>query len=390
MLKMKILIATDNYYPNVNGASYFAQRHAYNLQQAGQTVLVIAPSREATNETFEYQGVKIFGVRSMPLERIRVAQPLVSARAIENAVKNFKPDIIHIQSHFAVSRHVAKVAKKLKIPIIGTNHFMPENLVHYLHMPQIMSETLKRTAWNYFLKTFNTLDAVTSPTQAAADLLKSIGLKKPVQVISNGIDLRIFKPENDGAYLKPKYGISNQPVLLFVGRLDKEKNLDLIINSLVKVVDKIPLKFVIAGTGAERDSLEALVKQLGLQANVIFAGFVPDADLPNLYALASCFIIAGTAELQSIVTMEAMATGMPVIAVKAMALPELVHDNANGFLFNPGDKEKITECLIKIFSNPDLRTKMSLRGLADIKIHDTFVVTEKFLSFYNQVRGGRL
>ncbi len=382
---MKIIIATDNYYPNVNGASYFTQRHAYQLKKAGHEVLVIAPSRKYSNEIFEHEGVTIFGIRSMPIERIRAPIPLITKHLVRRAIQNFKPDIIHIQSHFSIARKAARIGKELNIPVIGTNHFMPENLIHYLPIGNNLQNIAKKLAWKYFARVFNTLDGVTSPTHTAANLIKTAGIELSVNVISNGIDLNRFNASNDATYLKQRYAIPDVPVMLFVGRLDKEKNLDLILNALAKAVNQIAIHFVIAGTGAEREKLESQVAKLGLTKHVTFTGFVPDEDLPFLYATASCFIIAGTAELQSIVTMEAMATGLPIIGVNAMALPELIHDGENGLLFENGNSQQISEAILKIFQDKELREKMGKESLGIIKSHNINTITSKFISHYNEI-----
>jgi len=383
---MKVLIATDNYYPNVNGASYFAQRLAYYLKKHYHSVLVIAPSRSRHEETFEYDGVQVHGIPSMPLERIRVPFPIMAAISVEKAIKQFQPEIIHIQSHFAIGRNTVNTAKKLRIPIVGTNHFMPENLVHYFYAPKPVEMMIKNMGWAYSLKTLNRLDAVTSPTKIAAGLLETVGIKKPVAVISNGIDLQTFKPSNDGAYLAERYNIpAGKPVLLFVGRLDKEKFLDLVIRALAKVASQIPVTLVIAGVGAERNKLERLAADLNMQSNIIFTGFVPDEDLPNLYTLADCFIMAGTAELQSIATMEAMASGLPVLAVRAMALPELVRNGENGFLFEHGNINQMAEQIVMLLGDESLRQKMDQASLQIIQSHNIDRVIEEFEALYKEV-----
>ena len=382
---MRIIIANDNYYPNINGASYFAQRLAKGLIKAGHEVLVIAPSSCTHDEKFTLDSVNVFGVRSIPLERMRIARLWGVQEVIRRVVKEFQPDIIHIQSHFAISRKTAAIARELGIPVLGTNHFMPDNVIHYLPLPKSLVNRTKRIFWYFFLKTFNNLDTVTSPTHAAATCLLSIGLVKPVEVVSNGLDLEIFKASNDGRYLKSRYHLPDCPILLSVGRLDKEKKLDLVIRALELTISQIPIHLVIAGDGAERDNLKSLVSRLGLDSAVTFTGFVPDADLPNLYPLGDCFIMAGPFELQSLVTMEAMASGLPVVAVRALALPELVRDKENGFLYPDGDIEKLSAALKKIFSNQALRQKMSQKSQEYIKAHNIQKTIADFLALYNNL-----
>ena len=154
-----------------------------------------------------------------------------------------------------------------------------------------------------------------------------------------------------------------------MGRLDKEKNLDLVLRALGRLPRRIPIHFAIAGTGAQHDQLERLVDRLHLRDRVTMLGFVPNADLPALYRAAHCFVMAGTAELQSIATMEAMASGLPVLAADAMALPELVHDAENGYLFDRDDPEGLCVRMQALFTDEELRRRMAEASLALIQKH---------------------
>ena len=383
---MKILIVADNYYPNVNGSSYFTQRLAFYMKQRGHDVLVMTASRSLKHEPSSHDGVDIFGIRSYPLglfyKDFRFSLPIGIRRAVEKEIKKFGPDVIHIQDHFVISPKVQEVAKKMNIPMVGTNHFMPENLLHYLHLPPKVEKLAKNLAWAQFRKIYEHLGAVTTPTKTAAELLKEVKLTKPVMPVSNGVDLKKFHTGNDGEYLRKRYNLPNVPTLLYVGRLDKEKNLDAVLKSLPEVLKKAKLHFVIAGKGAETEKLKKIVAQHHLEKDVTFAGFVPDEDLPNLYKVADCFVIAGIAELQSLVTMEAMASGLPVIAVNAMALPELVWHGENGYLFELSDTKKLSEFLVEIFSKPDLRKKMGEKSLEIIQTHDIHKSMETFENLY--------
>lgn len=381
---MKILISTDTYYPNVNGASYFTQRLAFYLEQKGHDVLVIAPSRKFGHESFEHNGVTVFGIRSFPVpfyKKFRFALPIRIKKSIEEKIKEFSPDVVHLQGHFFISKIIFNAGKKLGIPIIGTNHFMPENLVPYSPFTEKFTDSVVRLEWNKFKKVFENVDVATTPTETAAEYLKKIGLKKPVMAVSCGIDLTKFRPGGNPDLLKKKYGIPvGVPVLLYVGRLDKEKNIDFILRSISS--EKINCHFVIVGIGDESENLKKLAKILRLEKSVTFTGFVPNENLPQIYDVGDCFVNASEAELQSIVTMEAMASGLPVVAVRAMALPELVHHGVNGYTFESGDVADFKRHLVEILSNKELKNKMSQASLEIIKDHDINKTIEKFEMIY--------
>jgi glycosyltransferase involved in cell wall biosynthesis len=385
---MKILIATDNYLPNINGAAVFAHRLALNLQKHGHEVLMIAPP-EAYHSRYETkQGVPMFGPRSYPLPvkpPFWHAQPFIRT-VVEHAVKKFNPDVMHLQSHFAICRASMRAAKKFNIPVLGTNHFMPENLTPHLHLPKPLELKLNRWAWDYLLTTFRQLDLATAPSKAAVGLLRSIGYTGPAEVASNGIDLGIFKPRSDVARIREHYGIPNKPILMFTGRLDGEKNIDVMIKALAQARKRVDVHGVIVGGGVLRPSLEQLASALGIMEHVTFTGFVPEEHLAEIFSVGDCFMMPGTAELQSIATMEAMASGQAVILADAVALPELL--DGNGFMFKPGDVQEAAGYIERIFGDPALLAQLKARSLETIKRHDIGQIIQLFESLYRRIIEG--
>ncbi|MGB8657227.1 MAG: glycosyltransferase [Candidatus Zixiibacteriota bacterium] len=385
---MKIIIATDNYYPHINGASLFAQRLAFHLKKQGHSVLVIAPSLTTHSEFSTTNGIRIFGIRSVPIlmyRGFRVSLPFFMKKRMEEIIQEFDPDIIHFQGHFYISKAVLSIAQKLKIPTLGTNHFMPENAIHYLHLPKFAENPIKRWAWKQFHSAFERMDIVTCPTETAVQVVRSNHLRKNAMVVSNGVDLSEFHAGNDGTYLKEKYKLPDEPILLYVGRLDKEKNIDMILRALALVTKRINVHFVVAGDGEEKAELRNSTKDLNLEKLVTFTGYVLDEDLRNIYRIADCFVIAGAAELQSIVTMEAMASGLPVIALNALALPELVKPGVNGYLFEFNDINGLAQDIMRIFSDDSLRKKMAAESLELIKDHRIENTVHKFESLYQSL-----
>ncbi|MBI5412698.1 glycosyltransferase [Candidatus Peregrinibacteria bacterium] len=385
---MKVLLVNDTFPPDINGSAYFTHRLATSLMTRGHKVLAIAPSRTFHDEPSVRNGVSVFGVWSFPIihyTNFRVPFPIFIKDALRKVIQEFAPDIVHLQGHSILGRTVMTIARELHVGVMGTNHFMPENLVHYLHLPTTFEDKIKKWAWSDCRRIFEKLDCVTTPTQTAADLMKKFGFSKPILALSNGIDLQRFHPGNDGEFLKKRYALTDKPTLLYVGRLDKEKNVDLILRALAKIAPETAPHFLIAGKGFEEKNLKKLAHELGLENRVTFAGFVPDEDLPFLYRISHAFIIAGTAELQSLVTMEAMATGLPIIGVNATALPELIHDGKNGYLFAPGDIEGLISCIQRLFKVSNPRQQMGAESLKLIQAHDINKIMATFESLYTSL-----
>lgn len=373
---MRILFGTDNFYPNVNGSANFSYELAKRLANRGHEISVIAPSTKFKHTITKHSGMTIYGIPSVMIPRIiypsGMRVPVITNPSrITKIVKKVNPQIIHIQDHFMICNRVVKVGKKLGIPLVGTNHFMPENVIHYFYAPKFAKKPLSKLAWRQFTAVYRHLNLITTPTKTAAGLIQNLGLKNPIIPVSCGVDLETFNPKNDGKYLKKHYKITtSKPVILFVGRLDKEKNIDVLIKAFSETVASVNAQLVIAGRGKEKSNLVNLSKELGIYENVTFAGFVPGKNLPFLYRIGDVFVIASIAELQSIATMEAMASGLPVVAANIMALPELVRDGKNGYLFNQTDYKTLANQIIKILKNRGLKKNMSQNSLKIIRHHD--------------------
>lgn len=384
---MKIALVSDTYIPNINGAAYFTYRLALELTHHGHQVYVLAPSRKPWATVTSKDNITEYGMPSFPIpiyKGFRISPLLISQHAITRALKEIKPDLIHIQNHFMLGKGAVKAARSMHIPVVGTNHFMPENLTHYLHLPGPLEEGINRIMWRQYRDVYDDLEAITTPTQTAVDLLAKHGFARQVTPISCGINLQRFNPSNDGAYLRKRFAIpKSAKALLFVGRLDKEKRIDVVIRAMKLILERQPdTYFIVAGKGKRRKPLEALAKKLDIANRVIFTGFISDEDLPNLYAAADVFVNAGIAELQSIVTMEALATGLPVVAVNAVALPELAQDGRNGYTFPIDGYKTLAQAAIKILEDASLRGAMSRESLAIIQNHDINLSIRKFETIY--------
>jgi glycosyltransferase involved in cell wall biosynthesis len=224
--------------------------------------------------------------------------------------------------------------------------------------------------YGYLTGFANRCDRVTAPTATALLLLRDHGLRAPSQVVSNGVDLDEFSPGQADESLRRRYALpAGRPLILAVGRLSPEKHLHVLIEELARQ-DATDAVLALAGSGPDQERLRSLAARLGVAERVFFTGFIPGADLPGLYRLADVFAIASEAELQSLVTMEAMASGLPVVAVNAGALGELVHPGENGFLTRPGLVGDVAASLDLLCRDPVLRARMSKAGLRIIADHD--------------------
>ncbi|MFF1613273.1 glycosyltransferase family 4 protein [Amycolatopsis sp. NPDC058278] len=373
---LRILIGADTFPPNINGASFFAERLARGLAARGHDVHVACPSAHGPSHTEERDGYTVHRIRSQAIPfhgDYRFCTPGGARKEVGPLLDRLRPDVVHVQAHFGVGRALLEAAAERELPGMATNHFMPDNLLGYTPFPQRVKNALARWAWRDLLSVYRDARIVTTPTPRAAEVLAGIGFDRPVQVVSCGIDL--------AHYAAPDGRTADWPMsVLFVGRLDAEKNIDQLLRALV------PLPHVhadLVGDGTRRHELENLAAELGIAGRVTFHGFVPDAELVRRYAAADVFCMPGTAELQSLATMEAMAAGLPVIAADALALPHLVHHGTNGYLFQPGAITTLSRWIADLAADPDARARMGAASRALVARHD---IDEALATFEAQYR----
>ncbi|GLY43265.1 glucosyltransferase [Amycolatopsis sp. NBRC 101858] len=360
---LRVLIGADTFPPNVNGASFFAERLARGLARRGHDVHVACPSDDGPSRTEERDGYTVHRIRSRAIPfhgDYRFCTPGGARAEAGPLLERLRPDVVHVQAHFGVGRALLEAAAERGLPGMATNHFMPDNLLGYTPFPKRVKDALARWAWRDLLRVYRDARLVTTPTPRAAEVLAGIGLDRAVQVVSCGIDL--------AHYAAPAARPADRPMsVLFVGRLDAEKNIDQLLRALA------PLPHVradLVGDGTRRDELESLAAGLGITDRVTFHGFVPDAELVHRYAEADVFCMPGTAELQSLATMEAMAAGLPVIAADALALPHLVRHGVNGYLFEPGAITSIARWIADLAADPAARVRMGAESRAIVAHHD--------------------
>lgn len=349
---LTILIAADTYPPHVNGAAQFGYRLAKGMTARGHEVHVLAcrPGKGPSYSEFSDEAtVHRLRSHSVPThEYFRVTFPWEIKKEIGLLFDRIQPDVVHIQSHYMIGEHVLYEAVKRGIRVVATNHFMPENLNPFLPFPQWFKDIVGRISWRDMGKVMGQADVVTTPTPLAAKAMHQHAFLRKVLPLSNGIDAAAYELHPDETVERHP-----SPTALFAGRLAEEKHVDVLIDAVAKTPKDLDIHLEIVGGGEVRPALEAQVARLGLTDRVRFLGLASDAELRKAYITADVFCMPGTAELQSLVTLEAMSASTPVLLANAMALPHLVRDGENGYLFTPNDSDDLAAKLTRLFSLPD-------------------------------------
>jgi glycosyltransferase involved in cell wall biosynthesis len=370
---MRILIAGSTYPPALNGQAVFTGNLVEGLVKHGHEVYAIVPSGHGQAYHTQKNGVEIDYLKTVSLSIIHplaIYTPFYISQ-VKHALKTFKPDIIHIQDHYPMCAYVVKAAKRHGIKVIGTNHFMPENLAPVVPQLSRFKSAFNWLAWQWMLMVFNQLDVAASPSKTAASIFKQHGLKIPVYPVSCGVSLDSFhpKPEIDKKVCRVKWGLDpDRTTFLFVGRVDGEKRLDVILQAL-HLLKRDDIQLAIVGNGAALNGLKSLTDRLNIGEQVRFTGFIPVTDLSTLLNSVDIFVMPSEAELLSIATLEAMACGLPVLAAEAQALPELVSQGINGYLFKPGNIEDAAKYMAILADQPEDWPSMRKASLDKVKHH---------------------
>jgi glycosyltransferase involved in cell wall biosynthesis len=381
---MRIMVVTDQYESMVGGVSTVTRELALGLAERGHQVALIVPSpgwrgRRATAEQVcvIYRG----SVRWPWYEGMRLG--CLPAAAAGKLIASLAPDVAHIHSPVTLGVMARIGAGRRRVPVVYTNHYLPAN-VRASAAPR--ARALDALFYRHVVGFSNKCSYVTAPTATALGLLRERGLRVPSGVLSNGVDLDAYSPGLADVRIRHRYGLpAGRPLILSVGRLSPEKRTDVLLDAVARLGPDTQIAIAIAGAGPDEARLRSQAQRLGLARKVLFLGFVPGPDLPGLYRLADVFAIASEAELQSLTTMEAMATGLPVVAVDAYALSELVRHGHNGFLARPGHAAEVAAYLDQLCSDPCLRARMSAASLRIISGHERQRWLDEWESLYRML-----
>jgi len=388
---MRIAIFSDNFYPELSGISDSIIATGKELAARGHTLHFFAPSHPPRN----------FGLLGLPEKEIDLGPNVKITRLWSTdyrtgsgqgraliptgfrwlAVRKFSPDIVHAHLPFGAGIEGLLAAKILKKPFVGTNHTPMTEFVRYspVKIRRLDEWILKYTVWFY-----NHCNFMSSPARAVVDEMIVNGFKRPYRVVSNPIDTKIFYPctEAKKRALKKKFRFSSRTIL-YNGRLATEKRIDLVIYAVKKLVESIPdLMYVIVGRGLDEARLKKLAADLGIAEHVKILGFIKERDeLAEVYNASDVFAILSTAESQSIVAMQAMACGLPVVASNTWGLGEYVTP-ATGISIDRGDEESLPERLGDLFGNPALMRELGVNGRTHVQKFSPESIAEEWEEIY--------
>ncbi|MBI1975222.1 MAG: glycosyltransferase [Parcubacteria group bacterium] len=380
---MRILFGIEAYYPNVSGVVIFTERAAHYVTSRGHEAIIVTTNPgNLPSEAKDPVGVSIYrlpGIQNPFRKQLRISSP-TNARKVYELLKNQKPDLVHLQDIGVLNQLILLFSRRLGIPVIAHHHFSMEFVLGYFKRWRFLKPLIRLFVGMRVRKFYGKCKAVLTPTEFSKNTLLQWGVRRtPITAISNGVDLTRFKPDSS----KQK-----GEIVLYVGRMDTDKNLEALYKAIPHILAKMPdVRFLFVGDGTDRAWLEKEVSQQSWKNRVEFIGFVPheDARFVGLYQSSSLIWTASTIETQSITTLEGLACGLPAVVARAGALPELVHEGENGFLVDPHNPKGFAEAVVKILQSHELVERFSLESVKIASGHAVEKSLQQLETIYREI-----
>ena len=378
---MKILIATDMYKPQVNGVVTSVVNLQRGLGEMGHEVRVLTLSGNLHSHCehgTEYLG-SVGAGKIYPNARLAISPRL---GRVVNELANWRPDVIHTQCEFSTFLAAKKIAALCAAPVVHTYHTLYEDYTHYFSPSEKFG---KRASAFFSKKVLNSTDAVIAPTEKVREILSGYGVTTPVYTIPSGVDLAKFNLPPAACELRKirlSLGISDTDmVLVFVGRLGREKNVDELL--LLMKNSALNAKLLIVGDGPYRPSLEESASRLGIGHKVIFAGMAAPEDVAKYYRLGDVFISASRSETQGLTYLEAMASGRPLVCRRDKSLTGLVENGVNGFQYDTAGE--FLTCVNQLLDDCEARKTMGANAMSAVSDYSVGTFAEKVMDVYKSI-----
>ena len=383
---MHTLMISDVYFPRINGVSTSIETFRHSLAKHAVTTTLIAPAYPAGDATHESAVLRIPS-HYLPIDPEDRIMQRRHIRALLPRLRDNPPDLIHAQTPFIAHYAGLDLAQALGVPCVATYHtFFEEYLYHYIrYAPRRWMRALAR---HFSRRQCNALDAVIVPSSAMRDTLTGYGVTTPLHVLPTGIPCSGFHG-GDGKLFRARYGIdASRKLLLFVGRVAKEKNIELLLEATARLRHAHPdVLLIVTGEGPALASLQALSSRLGIDDNVRFLGYLErHRELHDCYRAADLFVFASRTETQGLVLLEAMAMGIPAVALARMGTCDIVNPE-QGCRIAPDSAEGFAAVVDGLLGDAPLRHRLALEAHAYARTWSADAMGGRLAALYREWTG---
>lgn len=372
---MRIALFTETFLPKVDGIVTRLRHTIEHLERNGDRVLVVAPEGGLT----EYKGAKIHGVPGLPLPLYPELKLALPSMGTKDVIEKFQPDIIHVVNPAVLGVSGIYYAKNLNIPLVASYHtHLPQYLQHY------GLGALEGVLWELLKAAHNQAKLNLCTSTAMVDELRSHGIER-VDLWQRGVDTEMFQPHLKSAQMRERLsqGHPDSPLLIYVGRVSAEKQID----QIKPVLEAIPeARLAIVGDGPNREALEAHFAG----TNTNFLGYLHGLELASAYASADAFIFPSRTETLGLVLLEAMAAGCPVVAANSGGIPDIITNGENGFMFEVNDPDGAITATKRLLEAQTEREQMRANARKEAERWGWAAATRQLQSYYRNVVNSEL
>jgi 1,2-diacylglycerol 3-alpha-glucosyltransferase len=360
---MRIAIFTECYRPIVNGVVVSVETFAAELTKQGHEVHIYAPAYPGYRDS-ERSVHRLLSVTPPTRPRYPLAVPHLGGLLLRQVYAAHAPDIVHAQHPFATGREGRRLARRLRTPLVFTYHTLIRAYAHYVPLPRPLVRALAVWVSREFS---NSADCVVVPTRAVADILRSYGVWRPIEVIPTGIDLDLIRatPRRPA---RARFGVpQGVPVIAYSGRIAREKSIDVLIRAFAQLGSRLPEAHVLLiGGGPWYSYCQGLATSLGVEDRVHFTGYLPRSQVFDCLAESEIYAFPSLTDTQGVAVLEAMALGCPAVAVRSGAVADVIRDGTDGLIVGPS-AEALVEGLSRLIEDEQLRHKLAgqARGRAE-------------------------
>ena len=383
---MRIGIFTDTYIPFINGVTTSVLMLKGALEKKGHEVFIVTVNNEDLHYKYEDDD-KIIRIPGVPIGiydyRLTGIYPL---KAI-NKIKKWNLDVIHSQTEFGIGTFARIIAKQFNIPLVHTYHTMYEDYIHYITKGYFKKSSKKLVEYFTLFYCDKTITELVVPTKKTYELFKKkYKVDRNIYIVPTGIDVERFYRENnkvDVVKFRGELGLNKDDfVILFVGRIGREKNLDLLVSSMKSLIDvSKKIKLLVVGDGPDADIYKEYVKKNNISNNVIFTGKVSWDKVVSYYIISDVFATASTTETQGLTVIEAMAASLPVVCINDESFNTTVVNGLNGMIFN--NRREYKRAIITLFNDRKLLSNLGRQARIESEMHSSKYFAEKLLDVYN-------
>lgn len=373
---MKILICSESYPPVVSGVSLVTAGLADFLVRKGEQVAIFTAGPKFKRTWVKRKkNLRIYYFRSLPNPfRRHFRFSLPQREIIEEAFIREKPDLVHLQDPSPLGLAVANQAKRLGIPLLVVHHFTLRLKDFYLG--EAFKKYLGKRFKEYLKFIYRKADQLVCPSEFCRKELKKIGFGRKTKVIPNGVNFRFFRP--GGKKDEP-------PLALYAGRIDPEKEIQILLAAARKLSPKIKARFVFVGPGELLDDFRKQVAVAGLEDSIVFTGEKTSRELTDLYRRASFFWIASRAESQGVVILEALASGLPVIVSGKAGIREMIEDGENGLIVKRQSASEYSRLALQLLTRRQKRQKLAGAARQSVRKFDQQKSFDSYLRIYREL-----